>query len=132
MLNNRTILTILVIGTFYTCTWAVVPDAWGAALPPEMAGALTRKQWVQDRRNTMGREVENPCALPSAVRPPACDWWLVHRYARSFEEPEVRQDRDSIGAQRSSLALGYLLGLPSRVPSRRATAQRPVYFRRGL
>ncbi|CAH1241347.1 Hypp6352 [Branchiostoma lanceolatum] len=94
MIDNRTILNILILGTFCTCICAVVPGAWGAALPPEMAGdpaAFTRKQWVQERRNTVGRVVENPCSLPSAVRPPACDWWLVHRYARS---PRSHQERD--------------------------------------
>ncbi|XP_066300718.1 uncharacterized protein [Branchiostoma lanceolatum] len=132
MIDNRTILNILILGTFCTCICAVVPDAWGAALPPEMAGdpaAFTRKQWVEERRNTVGRVVENPCSLPSAVRPPACDWWLVHRYARS---PRSHQERDNIYTPRSSPAFSYLLGGPRHVSSRRPTAQRPAYFRSGV
>ncbi|KAI8492388.1 receptor antagonist [Branchiostoma belcheri] len=55
MPDNRTILSILLVGTFCTCVCAVAPDAWGGVLPPEMAGdpaVLTRKQWVPERRNT--------------------------------------------------------------------------------
>ncbi|XP_078661829.1 uncharacterized protein LOC144905898 [Branchiostoma floridae x Branchiostoma belcheri] len=135
MPDNRTILSILLVGTFCTCVCAVAPDAWGGVLPPEMAGdpaVLTRKQWVPERRNTVGRGTDNPCSLPSAMRPPACDWWIVHRYARSNGSTEPRQDRDNIDTRRSPLALSYLLGLPRTFTSRRPAAQRPVYFRRGV